>query len=461
MISEIDLIAFLTCALTWLGPFAWNAWHKRVRLFHPNGFFCIIMVYMTMTPLHFRSTGETMLKTSELWADDPWFLAGPMFWLAIFGLFYHAGVVLAGVPLRLGVRDNVDTVGVLPVSRKIPSAKFTIAATIVLGMMVVASMVMPREHHAKGYFFMHVFFTGYQILPVMMLAQEKKAGQFFLLIAAPVALLMRSKAAFLYMAINLVLYFQGRLFRLSKFATAFVIGLILMTPLAVARYATMQAYKEDVVDTSVGGWVSWDHVIRSLESREYAFEAFVCVWNWRREGRPSTGGATLLGEVTQMIPTALWPGKPFKFHEFPATYLPRDYRGWEIHYARHLATVFYLDFGIPGCALGFLATGYLFGFCYGKALRVSIERRESWPMVCYLAWMVHAKYLVDGGFSGSIPNTLGSLLGIFFTLKLGQWLTSRRDASALAGATPAPKTWNRQAIARPQAELALSPLPSS
>jgi hypothetical protein len=235
------------------------------------------------------------------------------------------------------------------------------------------------------------------------------------------------------MAINLVLFFQGRLLRLSRFATLFVIGLVLLTPLAVARYATVAAYREDMVDPRGAKWVGWDDTMAALESREYAFEAFVCVWNWRRQGHPWTYGSTLLGEGSQMVPTAFWPGKPFKFHDFPSTYLPRDYRGLEIHYARHLATIFFLDFDIPGCCIGFLATGLLFGACYGKALRVSLRRRESWPMVLYLAWVVHAKYLVDGGFAGSIPNTIGSILGILMTLRIGRWLTGNRRERTSAG----------------------------
>jgi hypothetical protein len=433
MFAEIDAIALLACSLTWLGPFAWNAAHGRVRLIHPIGLFPIIIVHMMITPLHFRLSGQTMLRTSALWADNPWYLAGPMLWMALFGLFYHLGVRLAGVSLVLSDRDKVDAVAGLPLDRRTPPAQLALAALISLGFMVAASVVMPREHHAKGYFFMHVFFTGYQILPVLVLASDRKLGQVFLLIAAPVALLMRSKAAFLYMAINLVLFFQGRLLRLSRFATLFVIGLVLLTPLAVARYATVAAYREDMVDPRGAKWVGWDDTMAALESREYAFEAFVCVWNWRRQGHPWTYGSTLLGEGSQMVPTAFWPDKPFKFHDFPSTYLPRDYRGLEIHYARHLATIFFLDFDIPGCCIGFLATGLLFGACYGKALRVSLRRKESWPMVLYLAWVVHAKYLVDGGFAGSIPNTIGSILGILMTLRIGRWLTGNRRERTSAG----------------------------
>jgi hypothetical protein len=154
------------------------------------------------------------------------------------------------------------------------------------------------------------------------------------------------------------------------------------------------------------------------------------VWNWRREGHPWTYGSTLFGEVSQMIPSALWPGKPFKFYDFPSTYLPRDYRGYDIHYARHLATIFFLDFDVLGCCAGFMATGWIFGASYGKALRLSLLRKESWPMVLYLTWIVHAKYLIDGGFAGSIPNTIGSMLGVLMTLGLGHWLTNERRATA-------------------------------
>jgi len=424
MLSGIDLIAWLACAAAWLGPFAWNAATGRMRLIHPNALFPIFTVYMCLMPLHYRFYGETMLRTSASWADETWFLATPMLWLAVFGISYHLGVRAAGLPLRLGAADATDVLVHLEVRQGLPPLTLFSSALVVLGLMLLASLLMPRENYAKGFYFMHLFFMGYQVLPILVLAQNKWLGQIFLLLAAPSGLLMRSKAAFLYLAIALVVFFQHKLFRISKFATACAVGLVLLTPFAVARYASVAAYAEDQADPNAEKWVGWDEALLKVESREYAFESFVCVYNWRKQGGELTWGGTLLGELTQMVPSALWPDKPFNFFDFPSKYLPADYRGYAVHYAFHLATLFYLDFDVPGCLLGFACLGLFNGWCYRQALKWSLQRRESWPMVLNLCWVVHSKFVVEGGFGGAIPNTLGALLGIGMTLAL---------AGALAG----------------------------
>ena len=416
MLSGIDVIAWLVCAAAWLGPFAWNAAAGRMRLLHPNAIFPIIIVYMCIPPLHYRFYGETILRTSETWSNGTWFLAVPMLWLALFGVFYHLGVRAAGLPSRLGADDATDVLLPLEVLQGVSPRRLFSSALVVLGLMVLASLAMPREHYAKGFYFMHLFFMGFQVLPVLVLAQDRRLGQIFLLLAAPSGLLLRSKAAFLYLAIALVLFFQQGLFRISKFASACVVGLVLLTPFAVARYATVTAYADDIADPYAERWVGWDEALDRIETREYAFESFVCVYNWRLQGGELTWGRTLLGELTQMVPSALWPDKPFKFFDFPSKYLPADLRSYETHFARHVATLFFLDFGIPGCLLGFGCLGFFNGWCYRTALQVSLQRRESWPMVLNLCWVIQAKYLVDGGFAGAIPNALGALLGVGLAL---------------------------------------------
>lgn len=425
MLSEVDVLALMACAVAWLGPLAWNATRGRIRLLHPNGFFCIMIFYMMIPPIKYRlATGGPILLTSELWSGSDWFLGEPMLWLALFGLFYHLGVQMAGVPLKMSVDDKIDALVFLRFRRDIPAPALFIAALVVLGMMVPATMARPldtlRPEVGKGLYFLHVFFLGYQVLPIVVLAQDRRLGQIFLFVAAPAGLLIKSKVAFLYIAIGLVLFYQSSLLRISKVATAAIVGLVLLTPLAVARYA-------NEVDTDSSGnptWVSWDDALSQMEHRDYALESFACVFHWRKEGRPWTWGSTLLGEVTDIIPSALWPGKRLTLFDFPSEYLPRDFRFLNSHYARHLATIFFLDFDIPGCCIGFWATGLLFGRCYRRALRLSLLRRENWPMVLNLCWVINAKYLVEGGFRSSVPYTLGNMLGVLMTIAIAALLTS-------------------------------------
>ena len=63
-----------------------------------------------------------------------------LLWLALFGLFYHLGVRMAGVPLKMSADDEVDALISLRLHRDIPAPAIFIAALVVLGMMVLASI---------------------------------------------------------------------------------------------------------------------------------------------------------------------------------------------------------------------------------------------------------------------------------------------------------------------------------
>jgi len=60
------------------------------------------------TPLIYRFSNETILRTATMWAYDPWFLAEPMLILGAAGFFYHLGVRVGGVSLSLRQEDNTE-----------------------------------------------------------------------------------------------------------------------------------------------------------------------------------------------------------------------------------------------------------------------------------------------------------------------------------------------------------------
>jgi hypothetical protein len=134
-----------------------------------------------------------------------------------------------------------------------------------------------------------------------------------------------------------------------------------------------------------------------------------------------------------MIPTLLWPQKPLEFYEFPREYLPLDYGGWEMHYAPHALTSFYLDFDIPGVCLASLLLGVIFGFGYRLGLKATLRREEAWPLIIFLCWAVNGKWLVESTIFSAIVN----FMGLASVVLLIVWL-SRFSATLLGSRKPAP-----------------------
>ena len=233
-------------------------------------------------------------------------------------------------------------------------------------------------------------------------------GILFLLVTLPTLLLLSpSKAAFLYVPISFVVFYDHRALTLSKSLAAILVACILATPLAVAMYGSSTRTLEEVREAREIG--SWDMAIEHISHREYAFEAFACVYQWRREGEPYHLGAMLRRDLLNLVPAVFWPDKPESAgrFDFPEQYLPDDYHARLTHYARHLLTPFFLDFGIVGCCLATLLVGLLWGTCYRVALTASLKRGRVWPLLMYLPLVVHSKAFVEAGICGGTSLAIG------------------------------------------------------
>jgi hypothetical protein len=420
MLTYLDLCAFLFCAAIWLGPLIRNATRGSIRLLHPISVLPLMTVYMLIPPLTYRGGDNTALATSGRWAADQWFLAEPMLLLAVCGFAYHAGVKIAGVSLTLLTSDSVEYQIHLKPLRSVTGLALNLAACAVLVLTILAWALMPMDNYGKGYYWIWLIFMGFQILPVLALAQSRSYGTYFLFLAAPVCLLLRSKSTFITFALALILYFQEHVVRMSKAVTAAIICLVLLTPIAVSRYSYISPNADYSADLQEISAASWGETFDALFHREYAFESFACVYQWRKEGAPWTHGSMLLGELIEFIPALLWPDKPSRWHDFPEEYLPLDFRGYDFFYARHLMSLFFLDFGGLGCLVGMFAVGYIFGRLYRMAICASVRRQESWPLLLYLCWAAQSKLVVESGFASSIPNAVGYGVTLMGTICLAR-----------------------------------------
>ncbi len=438
MFTYLDVLGFLLCAGVWLGPFLYNLSKGRWRLLHPIGFFPFIMAYMLVPPLWYRWDDTPMLKTAASMGLDPWFLAEPMVLLAFAGLFYHLGVRASGTRLVLGPRDSVDACVRLPVIRSVPTAGIAVSSALAFLLVVAAILLKYGTEVSEGFFWATIAFSSVNVIPLLVFQQHRFTGLLFVLAAMPTLLFLSgSKAAFLYVPISFVVFYDHRILDLSKTLTVVLVGCVLATPLAVAMYGSETRTLEDVREARQIG--SWDMAIEHISHRENAFEAFACVYQWRREGEPYHLGVMLWRDLLDMVPAVFWPGKPegVSLYDFPECYLPNDYDGRPMHYARHLMTPFFLDFGAVGCCLATLLVGLMYGCAYRAARNASIERRDVCWLLIYLPLVFNAKYFVEGSLGGGL-FAMGQavLLGATMWLSLYFFPSPLLRRSLRMGASP-------------------------
>ena len=422
MSRYLDLLGLFVCGAVWLGPMLANLRRRRLWLMHPSSFLPLMVVSTLLIPLLYRWREEgSILLTSSQWEHNPWFLAEPMMVLALAGAFYHLGVKLGGTPLTLGPQDGIEAYLAFPSRKGIGKISFAAVTFAVLALGQILFYLKPVSDYGKGYFWITVFSKSYIVLPVLVFQQDRTLGLLFLLLSIPGSILQRTKAMFLYPVLSFFLLYQTKLFRLSKSVTAVLIGLILLTPLAVSLYDTDIYRTKKIEEFRNREKVTWGETIQELGVREYAFETFACIYQKCQEGGEEVQwGRKNYEDFLANVPTFLWPDKPLEFYDFPAEYLPRDYSALELFYAHYFLSAFYQDFRLPGVALAGLLLGLLFGFGYRTALRLTRRRQELWPLMIYLGLVQNSKYLVEATvWCGLIfwgGETLGILLVILLSL---------------------------------------------
>ena len=412
MLTTVDVLAAAVCVTVWLGPTVWNGLRGRWNLLHPIGFLPLMMAYHLLPPLWYRWDGDAMLKTSQLWVADEWFLAMPVLVIAVCGVCYHAGVWLSGASLRLRAEDALEARVRLPVMDGVSGPTLACVSCLVVVVATAMKLAM-TDASEQGYYWVHLLFKGFQLAPLLVFQRSRSLGLLVLLAVLPCTLLLRSKAAFLYIPIGFILFYQTRLFALSKVTIGILAGLLLLTPVAGALYSLNFAESRDITDLRHLETRTWSEAIQIASAREYAVEGFACVYQWRRgHGESLYWGSKTFDDLREITPSLLWPGKPLTYMDIPETYFPLDYRELDTHYAALFLTPVFLDFDIPGCYAFTLLIGLVLGYIYRKARDASLSRREAWPLFLNLAVVIHAKYLIEGGLSGAIPNAFGMVCGV-------------------------------------------------
>ncbi len=425
MTIALDFFAFLVCAGIWLGPMIINIGRGRWWLLHPFGIFPIMIVYMLLPPLVYRMTGDTIRITGGTWANDPWFLAAPMLLLGLAGIFYHLGVKLTGNRMNMGKKDDLKNCLPFKTLHGVRGQTLFLVTVGIFALGVALQLAMPAGmRESSGFYWMHIFFRSFFILPLLVFQQNRKLGLFTLLIFLPATFLLRSKAMFLYIVMAFGIFYQEKIFRLSKAISTLLILLLFLTPLAVALYTVDFAQSFDMQALEDLDTPTYEQSLDKIVHREYAFETFACVYQSRaREGEPLHLGAKNLTDILENIPKVLYPQKPMAIdNQFPKEYLRLDYKGYDIHYARYFLSSFFLDFGIPGVCLGGLVVGILWGFCYRRAINATYRKKELWPLMLYMCLAINAKWLVDANIPSTLANCIGQLLAVWLVIVIARRL---------------------------------------
>jgi hypothetical protein len=420
MLTEIDIIVFLFVALVWLGPFIYNILMGRgVRLIHPTGWFPLNVVWFLVPPLFFRWLGRPITQTAWKWSSDEWFLGVPMLIVGLTGLFYFLGVYVSGTSLKLNVRDRVEPYSSFRVVSSCHPAVMFVLCIIALAAATAFNVLGPKGTASMGFYWMQLLFFAVYTLPVVMLNQDLKLGTIFLVLCFPATLVLVSKGAFLFFLLQLAVYYQGKIFRMSKVVSVLLVLSVLLTPYAVWLYSQGGfSWNMDRVKAT-----SWEMTGMTLMHRELAFEIFSIIYQKTNETIPPQTGNRIIGEVQEMIPAVLWPEKPNRGLEFAHEFMTDDF---PVAFAPHLLTPFLLDLGIPGCCGIMFFMGLLYGVSYKKAVTLSLAKHESWPLIIYYIWCFGARALMNAGLGVAIPlsiavtSVVAAILGASYLFRPGR-----------------------------------------
>jgi hypothetical protein len=385
------------------------------------------MTWLAAIAFFHRVFGESLLKTSGLWAHDSQFLAEPLVIAAASGVAYHLGIAISGASLSIGSHDLPSPFYFLPALWGPPPSYLAFSSGLVFAGAIACGYV-ARDvlGSGAGSWTFWVLFKSFQVLPLLVFCQSRGWGLFFLCLAVPTALLLPSKATFLFLALPFVLFFQEGLPRISRPLTWIMIGLVLLTPVAVDRYRAAYSGGDlsfEAMASLPGGESSeMTDTLTRLLHREYAFEAFACVVEGRTQGDYEYG-ARILDELLHIIPSYLYPDKRIRKEEFPEEFLPMDFIE-EAGFTRHILTIFYLDFGVLGCCAGMFIVGAVFGRFYKTARDASLRRRENWPLLLYTSVAMQSHFLAGAGPAFAFTSALGPIVGIALALGIALLLAA-------------------------------------
>ena len=385
----LEVLIYVLFAAIWLGPFLVSALRGKVRLIHPNCCVPVPVVYLTSIALYSRMQGEIMLNDSSAYSWDSWFLAAPMLFMTIMGIFYHAGVYLSGLSPLTTSRDSVSRIVQLRSLRRIPTPGIVMLVSVVGGLLILARLMGLRESETgQGIWMFNALARGFLFLPLFLVRESGLWGAVFAVLAFLMGLSFVSKAALVFYALVFLLFYQQRILKVSKSSVLVVLGISLI-PLCVSLYRMSHGGSNEgsalaiLMGNEPIEAATWDDAGQTLRKREYAFEAFAIVFQHYGDGNPLRLGKETVTELSHIIPYYLWPDKPTERDQTAFEFLPFEVSQCGGHLpgmTMYFLTPILLDWGFGGCAVFMVSFGLFLGYAYKRSWDTSLSRGENWPM---------------------------------------------------------------------------------
>ena len=351
-------------------------------------------------------TRQGILRTTDrvLVSTEEYFIL-PLLVVALSAPFFHLGVRIFCGSISLSSADRIlllKTKEVVAKSQRIP---FVVIAFFASAVVWLPNYFIPNE--GFGTFWTYPLAMANAFLPFMIYCVNKPVGLLSFGFTLVAAIIMRSKAAFIYPILPIAIYHISRLSaaRLSSWLYIAVVMSICFCLLMV-------------------GWGSYAFGIgRSILHRDYAFESFAALVHANanhpfgnlgeafsgNEGGPYT--SWMLAELRSGVPSIVYANKRYTMSPSKMVsyyYLPEDHRVLpDAYFNRFLLFGGYYDIGMIGAFINALGFGALYGLFWRKT-RQSVRRiGYLWPLFLYLPIPSIATYFVtSGGISYGFINSI-------------------------------------------------------
>ncbi|MFA5779093.1 MAG: hypothetical protein WC947_03040 [Elusimicrobiota bacterium] len=316
----------------------------------------------------------------------------PLIIVAFCAPFYHIGVRLfcGSIVNSSSERTQLSTITqVIPKGQKLP---FLFLSFVISGVVWMPNYFIPNSDF--GTFWTYPLSMTNAILPFMIFCVSKPVGLLSFGFSVASALVMRSKASFLYPLLSIAFYYFFFKFSFSRLKSWVIFFIIISL---------------SVVALSFG----FGSDARRLLHRDYAFESFAALVNRAPNSYFGSAEYLLSGvsngpfanwtleEIKAGIPTILYPNKRFIVNPAKMVsqqFLPDDYIILpNAYFNRFLVFAGYYDFGIMGAFISALIFGALYGWFWMKTKRKILKSGYLWPLFLYLPIPTIATYFVACG----------------------------------------------------------------
>jgi hypothetical protein len=436
----IEVILVIINILFWLGPLLKSIRKGIFNPLHPQfitPFWIIYFILNTMIQNWYPWMGGSahgILKTTgKAIIYDPYYLIKPLIIVALCAPSYHLGVRLfcGSIVSSASDKEQFNKVSsVVPRGQKIP---FVLLAFIISGIVWLPNYIIPNAGY--GTFWTYPLAMTNAILPFMIFCVNKPIGllSFGFVIAS--ALVMRSKASFLYPVLSIIFYYSFLRFSFRKLKS----WIMLFVALGLAVLALSFGFGSDA---------------RRLLHRDYSFETFAALVD-KTSSYFGNAESSLVGEsngpyaswtaveLAEGVPSILYPNKRYTVN--PAkmvsrSFLPEDYKSIpNAYFNRFLLFAGYYDLGIIGACLSALIFGSFYGWFWKKTKQKVFRSGYLWPLFIYLPIPTIGSYFIAcGGLTYGLINALvpaGVLWVIVIVTRWGMQavLNGRRASANQAG----------------------------